>query len=450
MSIEYLRVAAGQWRTAALAKFCLFLSMMVVFSVSSVIPAAHANSPAASITQIINSLKAKSGSKTSPQRTSFVIGLTKRSKFQVFSLTNPNRVILDLDTARLALPPHPGSRPVGLVKSFRVGRSAPGKSRIVINVTTPVIVEKANIRKSDGRTGSHHLVLDIVPVASATKPTKKARPGWMTAAANMMSKLGASAVQPPLPKRALTRAQLRANTYRPLIVIDPGHGGHDTGAVKNGAVEKRVVLAFAKALRKKLLATGRYRVSMTRTKDVFVPLGDRVRFAEQRDAALFIAVHADYARSSARGATVYTLRNSTAKRLRRRSGRSDAINFISAKKEAVIRRQAGASAGVIKTILADLMVREQLVNQHRTSAFSETVVRYLGKSTNLKDEPHRSAGFRVLKTSKVPSVLIELAYVTNRRDAALLKSRKWRNKVAGSITTAVDNYFESQIAQLPM
>jgi len=448
MSIEFLRIAARGRFTAMIV--CL-LATTAIFGTADALPA-NAKASSAAHSRGIASLAGRSSLKATARRTSFVIGLSHRTQFQVFSLSNPNRVIVDLNAVRLALPAHPGGKPIGLVKSFRVGRSGPGKSRIVINVTAPVIVARAIIRKSVRRKGLHHLVLDIIPVVSAVKakPAKKARPGWMAAAANMMSRLGASGVQPPLPRRALTRAQWRAKIYRPIIVIDPGHGGHDTGAVKNGAVEKNIVLAFSLTLRKKLLATGRYRVFMTRDKDVFIPLGDRVAFAERHKAALFIAVHADYARSSARGATVYTLRDSIARRLRRRSEKHRFSAHLPAKQAAPIRRRAGNDVGVIKNILADLVLREQMINQYRTSAFSETVVRYMGKTTNLKDEPHRSAGFRVLKTAKVPSVLIELAYVTNRRDAAQLKSKRWRRKVAGSIATAVDNYFNSQIAQLPM
>ena len=386
------------------------------------------------------------------KRTRFVIGLPKAGGFQVSSLTNPNRVVVDLPTIRVALPRSPGAKPIGLIKSFRVGRSAPGRSRIVINVTAPVIVANAKLHKS-ATSGTHQLVLDIVPVSETTKArrNRKAPPRWLSASAASLSRLGAGRLQPPVPQRALSPAKRRARIYKPVIVLDPGHGGHDTGATRNGTVESRVVLAFAKTLRDRLRATGRYRVLMTRDKDVFIPLSDRVKFAEDHNAALFIAIHADYARSSASGATIYSLRERTARRLRRDNGRVNPDEVLTRKEQREIRKKAGGGdVSFVKNILADLASRERKVTYERTNVFTRSVVAYMKKSTTMRAKPHRTAGFRVLKTAKVPSVLIELAYVTNRRDARKLKSKSWRRKVSESITIAVDNYFGSQIAQLPM
>ncbi len=243
-------------------------------------------------------------------RTRFLIGLDHSVEFQVFSLSNPNRVIVDLPEIALKLPNDPGGQAVGLVRSFRAGMSAPGKARIVIDVTQPVVVESAKVvPTADGK--SHHLALDIVPVEAVTKAAKKP---FLTAPYS----LGAAGLQPPLPLRA-TRPDIRAaKAFKPVIVIDPGHGGHDSGAMKNGAVEKDVVLAFSKVFREKLEKTGRYKVMLTRDKDVFVELGDRVSYAERNKANLFIAVHADYSddNSRARGATIYSLREFDRERAR--------------------------------------------------------------------------------------------------------------------------------------
>ena len=111
-----------------------------------------------------------------------------------------------------------------------------------------------------------------------------------------------------MPRQALSRKAVEKRHAKPIIVLDPGHGGHDSGAKKNGAIEKNVVLAFAKTLRDKLEASGRYKVLMTRDTDVFIPLGERRKFAEQNKANLFMSIHADYARSSASGATIFSLR----------------------------------------------------------------------------------------------------------------------------------------------
>ncbi|MEQ1611880.1 MAG: N-acetylmuramoyl-L-alanine amidase [Hyphomicrobiaceae bacterium] len=389
-------------------------------------------------------------------RTRFVIGLEKSTEFQVFSLSNPNRVIVDMPDVRMQLPAPSPTGAVGLVKSFYGGLSAPGKTRVVIAVTAPVVVEKAAVEK--GRDGkSHRLILDIVPV----DPTIRAQPRKPLKSTVAMASLGAVGVQPPanaqsgalmqppLPKPAVRPEVKAQKAFKPVIVIDPGHGGHDSGASKFGTIEKDVVLAFSKALRDKLVATGRYKVLMTRETDVFVELDARRDFGEQHNAGLFIAVHADYAGAQARGATIYSLREGVAKDLKRSAKGEVSANVLSASELAAVKKHDG-DASAVKNILADFAEREVEVNKDRTSVFARSVIDYMGGSTSLQNNPDRSANFRVLKTAKVPAVLIELAYVTNRQDAANLKSDEWRNKVSGSITTAVENYFSNQIARLPM
>jgi N-acetylmuramoyl-L-alanine amidase len=390
-------------------------------------------------------------------RTRFVIGLDKATEFQVFSLSNPNRVIVDMPDVHMQLPAPNAQGPVGLVKSFYGGLSAPGKTRVVIAVTAAVVVEKAAIEKSRDNKG-HRLVLDIVPVdpairAQPRKPLKSpvamASLGAVGVPPVMPESVAAAGVQPPLPKPAV-RPEIKAQkAFKPVIVIDPGHGGHDSGASKFGTIEKDVVLAFSKVLRDQLNATGRYKVLMTRDTDVFVELDARRDFGEKHNAALFIAVHADYAGAQARGATIYSLRDGVAKDLKRSAKGEVSANVLSAAELAAVKKHDG-DASAVKSILADFAEREVEVNKDRTSVFARSVIDYMGSSTNLQHNPDRSAAFRVLKTAKVPAVLIELAYVTNREDAANLKSDEWRSKVAGSITTAVQNYFSNQIARLPM
>jgi N-acetylmuramoyl-L-alanine amidase len=377
-------------------------------------------------------------------RTKFVIGLEHQVDFQVFSLTNPNRVFVELPDVKLQLPPQPGDRPVGLVKSFRGGLSAPGKARVVIDVTGPVVVEKAGIEK-DGK--SARLTLDIVAADSlADVEAANAKRAEMRAGA---LGLGASGLQPPMPRPALS-PQMRAQAmYKPVIVLDPGHGGDDTGATKGGTVEKNVVLAFSLKLRDKLMASGRYRVLMTRDKDVFVELHERRAFAERHDAALFVAVHADYAQASARGATIYSLRESVASELER-SAKGEVSEKVLSRAPLRLAKGIEGDAGSVRQILADLARREVETTRDRTSVFVKSVIEYMGESTNLKDNPDRSAAFVVIKTAKVPSILIELGYVTNEQDAEMLKSEAWRDKVSSSIVTAIDNYFSHRLARIPM
>ncbi len=382
-------------------------------------------------------------------RTRFVIGLEKPTDFQVLSLSNPNRVIVDMPDVRMQLPAQAGVESVGLVQSFYGGLSAPGKTRVVIAVTAPVIVEKAVVEKSrDGRT--HRLVLDIVPVDSASRGQPRKPLKTTVALASLGAAPSTGSMQPPLPKLAVRPEVKAQKAFKPIIVIDPGHGGHDSGATKFGTVEKDVVLAFSKVLRDKLNATGRYKVLMTRDTDTFVELDARRDFGEQHNAALFIAVHADYAGAHARGATIYSLREGVAKDLKRSAKGEVSANVLSATELAAVKKHDGEATAAVRSILSDFAEREVEVNKDRTNLFSRSVIDVMGGSTNLHNNPDRSAAFRVLKTAKVPAVLIELAYVTNREDAANLKSDEWRGKVANSISTAVENYFSNQMARIPM
>ncbi len=374
------------------------------------------------------------------RRTRFVIGLDKRVEFSVFALSEPNRVIVEMSAARVELPLISANTPSSLVQSLRSGLSAPGRHRVVIDVAAPVVIESTRLDKSPEGTG-YHLALEIAPASAATAPrTIKA------AFDTKPMKLG---VQPPLPRPAETPAARAARAFKPVIVIDPGHGGHDSGAMKHGTVEKDVVLAFSKVLRDQLEATGRYRVLMTRDTDVFVTLDGRRDFGERHNANLFIAVHADYASTKARGATIYSLRDGVAEQLKKSAIRNVEDSVLSRSEEAKVEKTSG-DVDTVKGILTDLARRELDTTRERTSMFARTVIENMGGSTNMRDDPDQQAAFRVLKTAQFPSVLIELAYVSNKQDAALLNSDSWRQKVAGSISTAVENYFSHSLARLPL
>ncbi len=374
------------------------------------------------------------------KRTRFVVGLKSAAQFQVFSLDNPNRVVVDVQSADVSLPQRPKSGAVGLVSDFTAGQTGKSSTRVVIEVTEPVIVEKASL-ETIGK--SRQLFLEIVPARSTLGKTAARRPGSF----DPPTGLGASDIAPPLPKPAESPAHLDARKSKPVVVIDPGHGGHDSGAQKNGIVEKEAALAFGLVLREKLEATGRYKVLMTRETDEFISLDGRREFAEKHKANLFIAVHADYAKSSARGATIYALRPSVAKKLENAAREAAAEVSVSEKKIAPVDND---DRGVVSGILSDLARADVEATTARTNMFQRSIIAYMGSTTNMRDDPDKTAAFRVLKTALFPSVLIELAYVTNKEDAALLGSRSWREKVSGSITTAVDNYFSHKGSRLPM
>jgi N-acetylmuramoyl-L-alanine amidase len=378
---------------------------------------------------------------TNVLRTRFIVGLEHKVDYQIFSLSNPNRVVVELPDVNVRLPILDENKPVGLVKSFRAGLAAPGKSRIVIAVTHPAIVESSKIAQD--KDGRFRLALIIRPANSLLVNSGKKD------FAVPPSGLGAGGIQPPLPRLAESPKERAAKAFKPIIVLDPGHGGYDSGAVKLGTVEKDVVLAFATVLRDQLEKTGRYKILMTRDDDTFVPLDERTAFAERHKASLFIAIHADYAQSRARGATIFTLRDRVAKNLER-SAKDKAADRVLSAQEIDIVKKVSDDVGAVRDILADLAERDVGLTHERTDMFAKTVIENMGESTPMRSEPDQQAAFRVLKTAQFPSVLIELAYVTNREDAKNLNSDDWRAKVAQSIVAAIDNYFSHEIARLPM
>ncbi|CAA2141952.1 N-acetylmuramoyl-L-alanine amidase [Hyphomicrobium sp. ghe19] len=373
--------------------------------------------------------------------TRFVIGLESKVDYQVFALANPNRVVVELPGVNVRLPTLEGKQPAGLVKSFRAGLAARGKTRVVIDVTEPAVIESSKISKD--KDGRYLLSLAILPAAAALPDPRKslAKP----------SALGASDLQPPSPRLAETPRERAAKAYKQIIVLDPGHGGNDSGAMKFGTVEKEVVLKFGLVLRDLLEKTGRYKVLMTRSDDTFIPLDERTKYAERNKANLFIAIHADYSDngSRARGATIYSLRDGVAKSLER-SAKGNSAQMVLSADEIDTVKSANGDVGTVKDILADLANRDLEMTRERSGMFAKTVIENMGESTPLRQEPEQQAAFRVLKTAQFPSVLIELAYVTNQQDASNLKSDEWRSKVAQSIATAIDNYFSHDIARLPM
>jgi N-acetylmuramoyl-L-alanine amidase len=223
---------------------------------------------------------------------------------------------------------------------------------------------------------------------------------------------------------------------RPVIVLDPGHGGIDNGtAAPSGENEKDIVLSFAQALRERIEASGKYRVVMTRDDDTFVALADRVKVARNHAAALFVSIHADALpkrEGDAQGATIYTLSDrasdAEAERLAESENKADAIAGIDLTEEPT----------EVADILIDLTQRETRAFSTR---FAKTLMREMKVVARMHKHPLKSAGFRVLKAHDVPSVLIELGYVSNRGDLHNLVSSSWREKMAGSVSSAIDVFF---------
>jgi N-acetylmuramoyl-L-alanine amidase len=240
------------------------------------------------------------------------------------------------------------------------------------------------------------------------------------------------------------REPARKGDPRPIIVLDPGHGGIDFGTVApNGVMEKSIVLEFTLLLRDQLEKSGKYRVVMTRTDDNFIPLVDRMRMARIRQAALFISVHADALKKSegrAEGATVYTLSETAsdaeAARLADNENRADVIAGIDLSHE----------SNDVADILIDLAQRE---TKSYSVHFAKILIGDMKKVARMHKFPLKSAGFKVLKAPDVPSVLIELGYVSSPSDFKQLISSAWQGRTAGAVAQAVDNFFNTQLAGGP-
>ncbi len=359
--------------------------------------------------------------------TRLVMDVTQSIGVRAFTLADPYRVVVDLPQTVFQLPAGAGNAARGLIKAFRYGVVMAGGSRIVIDVTKPVRIERTTILEpKDGQPA--RLILDL----SATD-----RDAFLRQLA-----LERASFRPSEATKGLAAPVKPSGDERPLVVIDPGHGGLDTGTKAGGGeiLEKNVVLDFANALREQLEKRGRYRVMLTRTDDTFIPLTERVKFARSRQAQLFISIHADALPKSegdVQGATVYTLSDTAsdaeAARLAEDENRSDVIAGIDLTKE----------PDDVADILFDLAHRETKTFSH---GFAKVLVGEMKGAMRLHKKPHKSAGFVVLKAPDVPSVLVELGYMTNKSDLKLLTSDAWRSKAAVTMAQAVEQFFRTRLA----
>lgn len=348
---------------------------------------------------------------------------------KAFLLERPDRVIIDLAEVNFQLPAGSGLVGASFVASFRYGLFAPGRSRIVIDLKEPALVSKVeSVRKGAGETAE--LIIELA---------RSERAAYRQAALKPMVE-GSIAPAREMPLGLAPFGDPKSGSPKPAIVIDPGHGGVDNGAISaSGVVEKQLVFAFAQKLKAELEATAKYRVLMTRDSDTFVSLPERVRMARLGRAALFLSIHADIlSRSpSVRGATVYTgselATDKESAHLADKENRADSVAGVDSRDE----------PEEVAGILMDLTKRE---TRAFSGEFARELVADLSGVIKLNKNPHRSAGFRVLKAPDVPSVLIELGYLSSLKDADLMNSDAWRERTAGALAAAVDRYFAPRVA----
>lgn len=356
-------------------------------------------------------------------QTRLILDLSQKVDIRAFTLANPYRVVIDMPQVTFQFPAKAGESGRGLIKAFRFGLVMQGGSRMVVDLARPARVEKASVIES----------ANDQPARFVLELAASDREAFLRAA-----------VENRAPEIRRPEAEPETGGHgdaRPLIVVDPGHGGIDNGTrAASGEMEKTIVLEFSQLLRDKIEKSGKYRVLMTRTDDSFVALGERVRLARAHQAALLVSIHADALRrreGDAQGATVYTL--------------SERASDARAARLAAAENQADVIAGLdlssepkdVAGILIDLARRE---TKTFSLQFAQSVVGHLKSTARLHQHPLKSAGFVVLKAPDVPSVLVELGYVSNRADLRSMISPEWRERTADSLVQAMDAFFARRLA----
>ncbi|MEM9332366.1 MAG: N-acetylmuramoyl-L-alanine amidase [Pseudomonadota bacterium] len=353
--------------------------------------------------------------------TRFFLDIDKNLSIKTFYMDEPYRIIIDLEETVFNFSQEAKPIARGLISAVQFGRISKGRSRIVLSLSGPAEIIKATMQKRLDE-NYYRFLLDM------DSTDQKTFAALLDTQSKALGESGGIAI--------------RGDRVRPIekaagrftVVLDPGHGGIDGGASgRGGAREKDIVLAFAKILADQIESRGPYDVLFTREEDVFVSLRERLDFSRRSKADLFISLHADsLGQRFVRGATIYTL----SKRA------SDRVSAQLAESENRVDLLAGLpierDVEVVSDILADLTTRE-------TKKFSRTFSNILVAS--LKDEifliknPQRSAAFGVLKAPEVPSVLLELGYLSNSEDEKLMQQPEWQNKVAEAVGIAVDRFF---------
>ncbi|MFH1804032.1 MAG: N-acetylmuramoyl-L-alanine amidase [Pseudomonadota bacterium] len=363
-----------------------------------------------------------------PDYTRFVIDLDREVDFTHFLLPDPYRIIIDMPEIDWTAPPGNVTAGGGLISGLRYGLFKPGTFRVVLDVGQPSVVSKIFLLPpGDGK--SYRLVIDLVPTG---------RDAFMTASRDSMQAYSARSRNDTSSTEQSADVAVssgRPGNNKPVIAIDAGHGGVDPGAIgADGVYEKNLTLAAARELAKTLTDTGRYQVLLTRDKDVFLRLQQRVEIARKANADLFLSLHADsIGDSKHRGASVYTLSENASDKeaaaLASKENKADVIAGI----------DLSVENSLVQSILIDLAQRETM---NLSATLASNMVTELGQDIQLQRRTHRFAGFAVLKAPDIPSVLFEMGYLSNQTDAKLLQTAAHRKKIAKAVLRAIDQYFK--------
>lgn len=355
-----------------------------------------------------------------------VFDADRKFDYKVFLLNEPKRLVIDTFDVKVSPEIEKYVDKNNLVTKTRLGSVGMDGIRIVFDLQKPAIVKKAFMLAPQSNFGWRF----VIDVSIASEREFSSKVGSKYALSNENSFAGSYS-------SSSSKSSSKAKTVnkKKIIVLDPGHGGKDPGAIGySGVYEKNITLAMAKEL-KVILEKEGYKVHLTRSTDIFIPLRDRVKIARKYNADLFMSIHADSAvNRSAKGLSVYTLSETASDKeaaaLAERENKADVVaglNLLEHSKE-------------VSDILINLAQRETM---NRSSEFASFMVQEMRKSVKLRDNTHRFAGFAVLKAPDVPSVLLEMGYLSNRTEERLLKQKDYRRKLAVSTSKAVEKYFDN-------
>ncbi len=353
-----------------------------------------------------------------------VFDASEEFDYNVFLLDGPKRLVIDTENINVARSLEKIKDRNHLIGQVRIGKISSSKNRIVFDLQRPAIIKKVFMLAPQS-TFKWRLAIDIV---TANERDFSGKVGQSHAFSNFSRSKKAKTTSTD------TKGKTNNNTKK-IIVIDAGHGGHDPGAIGySGVYEKNITLATAKELKRQLDKEGKYIVFLTRSTDIFIPLRQRVKIARQHNADLFMSIHADSAKNrNAKGLSVYTLSETASDKeaaaLAERENKVDIIagvNMFEQSKE-------------VNDVLISLAQRE---TRNRSSELARCIELEMRKSVRLISDTHRFAGFAVLKAPDVPSVLLEMGYLSNKDEERLLRQESYRRKIATATVKAINRYFE--------
>ena len=377
-----------------------------------------------------------------PDNTRLVFDLSGPVQHSLFILTAPDRIVVDLKGAQLATSLEQLSLANTPITSVRSAQRSPDELRLVIDLSAAVTPKSFSL--APNQQYGNRLVVDLFDADSDPAPTAVAPPAAVpgTAVAPVFSQPSVSAQQPvaqiaqpkPLPPTPSS-----AGRRDVVIAIDAGHGGEDPGALgPSGAREKNVVLAIARELQRQINAEKGFRAELVRTGDYFIPLRRRTDIARKKGADLFVSIHADAApRAAAFGASVYALsdRGATSETARWLANSENQSDLIGGTGNVSLDDKDRMLAGV----LLDLSMTASLSSSLNVG---QKVLVNMGRVTPLHKKRVEQAGFMVLKSPDIPSILVETGFISNPKESSKLATQSHQQALARSITTGVRQFFQ--------